>query len=192
MITSHVALKEWAVVVEALASGDHLLLLRKGGIQDPKGIFQLEHREFLLYPTLEHQEQGMVRSPFRERFQQAFAEPADLTQVPFRVYGGVAFCGQVRSASQLAGLEKYHIWTPEFLEERMKYRPQAPTLLVLVRAYRLSLPMLRPVKPEHAGCKSWVKLDEPVPVEGAQPVVENRRFREVLEEVAARVDMAAL
>ena len=188
MIASAVALKEWAVVVEALADGDQLLLIRKGGIRDPKGAFQLEQREFLFYPTLEHQEKEMIRAPFRERFQKTFAAPADSTQVPFRIYGGVAFCGEVRKPSQLAGLEKYHIWTPEFLEERMKYRPQSPTLVVLVRTFRLSLPILsRPVKPEYAGCKSWVKLADPVPVEGAEPVVENRRFRQALEDVTARL-----
>ncbi len=187
MLTCGVALKEWAVVVEGLASGDQLLLVRKGGIRDPKGAFQLEQREFLLYPTQEHQQQKMIRSPFRERFQETFAEPADAEHIPFRLYAGVAFCGEVHKPSQLAGLEKYHIWTPEFLEERMKYRPQSPTLVVMVRAFRLSLPIQRLVKPEYAGCKSWLKLAEPVPVEGAEPVVENRRFRQALEDVASRL-----
>ncbi len=187
MIASAVALKEWAVVVEGLASGDQLLLIRKGGIRDPKGVFQLEQREFLFYPTWEHQEQEMIRSPFRDRFQKTFAEPADSTQVPFRIYGGVAFCGEVRTPSQLAGLEKYHIWTPDFLEKRMIYHPQSPTLVVLVRVFRLSLPIQRPAKPEYAGCKSWVKLEEPVPVDGAEPVVENRRFRQALEDISARL-----
>ena len=174
-------------MVEGLASGDQLLLIRKGGIRDPKGVFQLEQREFLFYPTLEHQEEKMIRSPFRERLQKTFAAPADSTQVPFRIYGGVVLCGEVRTPSQLAGLEKYHIWTPEFLEKRMKYQPQSPMLVVLVRAFRLSLPIQRPVKPDYAGCKSWVKLEEPVPVEGAQPVVENRRFRQALEDIASHL-----
>lgn len=187
MITSDVALKEWAVVVEGLASGDQLLLIRKGGIRDPKGAFQLEHREFLLYPTSEHQKKEFVRPPFQEKFVESFAEPADPQSISFSLYAGVAFCGEVRTPSQLAGLEKYHLWTPEFLEERMEYRPQSPTLVVLVRAFRLSLPIQRPVKPEYAGCKSWVNLAEPVPVEGAEPVVENRRFRQALEDVAARL-----
>ncbi len=185
MIASSVALKEWSVVVEALGTGDQLLLVRKGGIQDPKGAFQLEHREFLFYPTREHQRAEAIRPDFRDRFQKAFTQLDDPQEVTFAVYGGVAFCAEIRDPAQLAGLEKYHIWTPEFFKERMSYRPQSPTLVVLLRAYRLKPPVRHPVEPEYAGCKSWVNLGLPVSVEGAEPVVDNRRFRQILEEAAS-------
>lgn len=186
-LTSSIALKEWAVVVEALAGGEQLLLVRKGGIRDPKGAFHLQHREFLLYPTWEHQAKAPdqnIRPEFRQRFQKLLAPPADPTSVPLRVYGGVAFCGEIRDPAQMAGLEKYHLWTPGFFEERMRYRPSAPTLVVVLRAYTLPRPVAHPVKPEYAGCKSWVPLAEPIPVEGALPVVENRRFRQALKEIS--------
>ena len=72
-------------------------------------------------------------------------------------------------------------------EERMKYRPQEPTLVVVLRAYLLKEPIRHPVKPEYAGCKSWVPLGEELPVGEAAPVVENRRFRAALEEIAAHL-----
>ncbi len=186
MTTSDIALKEWAIVVEALASGEQLILVRKGGIRDPKGSFQLEHREFLLYPTLEHQNEEAVRPEFRKRLA-SLSQRAGSSAVPLKVYGGVAFCGQMRDPARLAELTSYHVWTPEFFEQRIKYRPQAPTLVVVLRAYLLSKEVLHPVKPEYAGCKSWVPLSEPVPLEGAQPIVDNRRFREALEKITARL-----
>ncbi len=185
MTKSGVALKEWAAVVESLARGEHLILVRKGGIRDPKGCFSLQHREFFLYPTWEHQSENLSR--IRPEFQNRLEPPPEPATVPLSVYAGVAFCGQIRNPKQLEGLEKYHIWTPVFFEERMKYRPQDPTLVVILRAYRLRKPILRSVKPEYAGCISWVPLGEELAVEDPEPVVENRQFRAALEEIAAHL-----
>jgi hypothetical protein len=49
------AFKEWAVICRALAQGRQRVILRKGGIVEPGGQFQLAHREFLLMPTFLHQ-----------------------------------------------------------------------------------------------------------------------------------------
>lgn len=186
-MNSDIALKEWTVVVQALESGRQLLLLRKGGIRDPRGAFQLEHREFLLYPTAEHQEEQFIQPECRGLFPvKANAGSAD--RVEFRVYAGVALVQEIRNLKILTGLEEYHLWTPEFLEKRMSYRPRSPLLAVVVRAYRLPKPVFKNVRPEYAGCKSWVTLAEPVSLEGAEPVVENRRFRSDLEKIAAGLE----
>ena len=191
MITSDVALKEWAVVAEALGAGEQLLLLRKGGIRDPKGAFQLEHREFLLYPTWEHQSEHpetRVRPEFRECYKKLFTPPSSIQGIPIKVYAGVAYCAPVQDPQRFAGLEKYHIWTPEFIQERMKYRPQSPMLAVVLRAYQLKKEILHPVRPEYAGCKSWVPLSPPLPIGEAVPVVDNQRFRKALEEISGRLE----
>ena len=56
--TSRTALKEWAVACEALGRGEQVLLLRKGGISEEGREFRIEHPEFLLFPTFEHQRTG--------------------------------------------------------------------------------------------------------------------------------------
>ena len=188
MITSNIALKEWSIVVEALGSGEQLLLVRKGGIRDPKGAFQLKHREFLMYPTFEHQHEEAIRPEFRERFRRAAALAEPVQQVPLQVYAGVALCAEIRDPEKLQGLERYHIWQPEFFVDRMRYRPQEPTLVVVVRAYRLKEPINLPVKAEYDGCKSWVPLETSFPVEGAEPVMENQRFRKALNEMSSRLE----
>ena len=183
-MVSNIALKEWSAVVEALAAGRQLLLLRKGGIRDPKGAFELEHREFLLYPTWEHQDPKHLQPQYRKLIR---PEPAPSAPVEFRVYAGVALTHEIRDPAVLESLEAYHIWTPQFIAQRMSYRPQAPTLLAVVRTYRLKKPVSRPVREEYAGCKSWVPLDEPVDLEGAEPVADNRAFRVALEKIAGTV-----
>lgn len=188
-MVSDVALKEWAIVVEAMALGKQLLLVRKGGIRDPRGGFELKHREFLLYPTLEHQKEDQVRPEFRELFQRSKeAASPQPGKVRFSLYGGVAASIEVKELSRLAGLEKHHVWAPAFFEERTRYRPQAPFQVLVVRPYRLHAPVLHSVRPEEAGCRSWVPLAEPVSLERAEPLHDNQKFRAALEEIHSKLE----
>lgn len=185
MITSSVALKEWSVVVEALACGRQLLIVRKGGIREEEGNFSFQHREFLLYPTTEHQKKEWIRPEFLPLWDDTPAPEAG--SVLFQIYAGIAYTQLVRTANALEGLERYHIWTPDFFTSRMRYRPESPAVVALLRVYRLKSSLRHPVFPEYAGCKSWVPLKEAVSLEGAHPVVDNRRFRAALQEVSDRL-----
>ena len=187
-MTSQVALKEWAVVVAAIAQGKQCLLLRKGGIADPDETFRLEHREFFLFPTFEHQKRSQVRPEFHGLFDEVVAHPPAAGQVTFPLYVGVAGHWRVAAAEPLTGLDSLHIWTPEFFRERLAYKPEIPTVAVLIRAYQLPKPPTLPNRPEYAGCRSWVPLAEPQPIEGAIPVIENRKFRQLLEEASAHFE----
>ena len=64
-----VALKEWATVCRALESGRQIILLRKGGIYEAAGEFEVEHREFLLFPTYVHQNLKMLKPSEHEGFE---------------------------------------------------------------------------------------------------------------------------
>lgn len=191
MLTTEIALKEWAVVVEALASGRQLLLVRKGGIRDERGTFQLQHREFLLYPTAEHQGEEWIRPECLGDLKKAFRPPRG-DQIVFKAYAGVAYTVPLQDPRILERLAEYHIWRPEFFEVRMQYQPGKPTLVMALRVYRLAKPISHPVLPAYAGCKSWVKLQQAIPVEGAVPVVENRRFRQALQEISGCLDAGAV
>ncbi len=186
-MTCAVALKEWQIVVDALAAGEQLLLLRKGGIRDRRGTFQPEHREFLLYPTLEHQHPEMIRPEFRGRMKTPGGDSQGSPCVILKVYAGVALGLPVSDVKSLAGLEGYHVWTSEFLTQRMSYKPQLPLWAMVIRAYRLKRPVSHPAHPDYAGCKSWVPLTAPIPVEGIQPVVDNQKFRQALEKIHAQL-----
>ncbi|OGX41509.1 MAG: hypothetical protein A3C53_05080 [Omnitrophica WOR_2 bacterium RIFCSPHIGHO2_02_FULL_68_15] len=184
VMTSQVALKEWAVVVEAIGRGTQTLLLRKGGVADPDETFQLEHREFFLFPTFEHQKQEQIRAEFHPVFDAVVQRPPPAGHVILPLYAGVAGHWRVESPDDLRGLEQLHIWTPEFLAMRLAYKPEIPTLAVLVRAYRLPKPPMTANIPGYAGCRSWVPLEAALPVEGAVPVVENQVFRATLQHVS--------
>jgi len=80
-----IAFKEWAVTVRALAEGEQLVTLRKGGIREPDKHFALEHERFFLYPTFDHQRCDLVRRTSRscdERWRRACGPTARRRRTP--------------------------------------------------------------------------------------------------------------
>ena len=76
----------------------------------------------------------------------------------------------VDSHETLALLEPFHVWKPETIRKRFEYR--RPGLWVLgVRVYRREEPWTVDPTPEQLGCKSWVRLETPIPTEGLRPVL---------------------
>ncbi len=71
---SAAALKEWAVVEEAMAAGAVSLLLRKGGIHERRGDFTAEHRAFWIFPTGWHENRPDL-APHLHPFLDAVAPP---------------------------------------------------------------------------------------------------------------------
>src|SRR5258708_6249199 len=73
-----IALKEWATVCAAFETGRQMLLLRKGGIYESGGAFELENREFLLFPTYLHQNLNMLKPEAHGTFEPKTAEPEQI------------------------------------------------------------------------------------------------------------------
>ena len=69
-----VAFKEWAVTVRALAEGEQLITLRKGGIREENKHFEIEHDRFFLYPTFDHQRNDLVRQSHLPELARALEE----------------------------------------------------------------------------------------------------------------------
>ncbi len=96
-LSLQVALKEWDVVCKALCAGKQHVLLRKGGIHEAAGEFELEHDKFLLFPTFVHQQASGLKPPFRQEVSALKTEP-DTVDIPgwaqvqkiFRVPGRTA------------------------------------------------------------------------------------------------------
>ena len=180
------ALKEWAVVIEALARGEQLFLLRKGGIAEGKQGFELKYPEFLFFPTLEHQHAGLVRPKYHTLLDGLKPQRDDTLDLAYwsRVSDIVP---APRSIEQMRLLEQHHIWTDGFIEKRYQYRPDLPLYLVIVQLHRLAQPVSIPIDPRYAGCRSWVDLAEDVGVEPTHPVLPDARFEEARERLLTRL-----
>jgi len=102
-----VALKEWAVVCQALGSGRQIMLLRKGGIYEAAGEFELENREFLLFPTYLHQNAQMLKPEAQGGVEKRDAEPGEVT---LSAAGIVTDIVQLQSREQIQQIDDEHVW----------------------------------------------------------------------------------
>ncbi|HEV3163943.1 MAG TPA: DUF1802 family protein [Isosphaeraceae bacterium] len=179
--TCSIAFKEWSGVCQALASGLQAIILRKGGIAEENGRFVPEHPVFWLYPTHLHESQQGLRES------EATAAPGAADHVPIEALCFVQEVLFVDRPDALAALSELHVWTEETVLKRFHYR--SPGIWVLgVRVWRRDEPLLLPVMPEHAGCKSWVPLEQPLPTAGLKPVLSDAEFAVRMERLRAVMD----
>lgn len=173
--TNHIAFKEWAVICAALAEGRQSLILRKGGIHEGTDGFQIEHREFWLFPTYLHQDaDGVIEDarPLLERVQRDQPAPEFVRIAQYVVVDEVI---EVRDPIVLPSLCGLHIWSDRTVEQRFHYK--RPGLFVLpVRVYGLPQPIELPNSEYFAGCRSWIELPSDLPTAGAEPVLNDGEF----------------
>ena len=185
------ALKEWAVICQALAEGRQAILLRKGGIAEDAGDFQIEHTRFWLYPTYVHQQRAGIRPEAVPLLEQVEIErpPAGVVRLThFAEIGGVY---RVRSLTLALMLAHLHLWSEETVRSRFAYRH--PGLYVLpVRVFRAAAAVDLPVTPTYEGCRSWVELERDLPTEGAQPVLSDADSRDVQRSLDLLLNPTAL
>ncbi|HSZ57020.1 MAG TPA: DUF1802 family protein [Tepidisphaeraceae bacterium] len=168
-----IALKEWASVCSAMESGRQMILLRKGGIYEAAGEFELENSQFLLFPTYLHQSTKMLKAEAHGGVRPVESEPG---QIQLSAAGAVTDIVRLRSRAQMDAIEDEHVWTGPLIDMRFHYKPANPLYLLLVRVYRLASPLMVANTPAYAGCKSWVPLDQPVATTGAVSVLDDARY----------------
>ena len=182
-----IAFKEWAVVVDALGRGDQIIILRKGGIGEGRSGFQIEHNRFLLFPTLFHQQRDAVIPTAQARYD-ALAPMLSPNVVRLESFAEVVDWKLLDSRDTALRLRGQHIWRDDVIRERFDWGKSKNIYAVAVRMFRLPLPVELPMRTEYGGCKSWVELEVPVSVEGAQPVLTEREFAEKLARFHAAIE----
>lgn len=166
------ALKEWAVLVEAMARGDIVAMVRKGGIREQRKGFSVRHDRFLMYPTYFHEKAHELAPRFREHLAAAHARrPAEGT-VRVAHLAEVAAVWSVASLDALRAIHGEHGLDWSAVESRFVYRGRPGVQVVAVRLLRLPREIELPEARRYGGCVSWVELDDAVPVDGAAPVLD--------------------
>jgi hypothetical protein len=190
-VSPEFALKEWAVVCELLAAGEICLLPRKGGIREfgGPGVFELEHENFLLFPTREHEKLERIKPEFLKSPVKSGDECAvDSDTLELVAFAKAERIWKVPSREAFDRLEDLHPWLPPAIDMRFDYKPENPLYLVALRVRRLRESKIIPHRAEYRGCRSWVPLlpeDRP-DAAGAVPTMDDAAFANVL----ARVDAA--
>src|SRR3954468_14624728 len=171
-----IAFKEWAVTVRALAEGEQLITLRKGGIRETDKHFRLEHDRFFLYPTFDQQRSDLVRESHRPELSRALEEgvwgdgeppPNALIddvgldapdRVRIRAWAEVAASYLITDRRCVDALAPYYVWTTDYAEKRLHWKPRHPLHVILLRTYRIPRPVTVKVRSEYGGCRSWVEI----------------------------------
>lgn len=174
--TERTALKEWAVLVEAMGRGDLIAMVRKGGIRERRAGFDVRHDRFLLYPTFFHEKVDELAERFRLSLEHAHADRAPDGLLQLRVVANVAAVWRVTDLERLRGIHAEHGLTWGAVESRFRYRDDPLVHVVAVRVARLPAPVTLPEIRRYAGCVSWVKLDDDVLVHLAEPVIDDVSF----------------
>jgi hypothetical protein len=197
-----IAFKEWAVTVRALAEGEQLLTLRKGGIREPDKHFTLEYDQFFLYPTFDHQRSDLVRASHQPELARALeegvwsdGEPSpnvfqtdrEISQpdrVRIRAWAEVAAHYTITDRRAVDALAPFYVWTTDYAEKRLAWKRRHPLHVILLRTYRIPRPVTVKVRDEYGGCRSWLELTRDLPFEGT-PVLSDEEFERASEEIAA-------
>lgn len=178
------ALKEWAIAVEALLAGELILLIRKGGIHEGKAAFTAPSDRFFLFPTHEHQQAPLLRSPYRERL-----TPQPVPQVgdPVSIQGWAHVTHQIPLAATVdpKALRPFHIWTDAWLQERLAWKPERPAYCLLLQAHRFNVPLELPYQKQYGGCRSWVTIDGPTALPDSVPVMPETVYQEMAQRIAS-------
>ncbi|HET6230573.1 MAG TPA: DUF1802 family protein [Longimicrobiaceae bacterium] len=179
------ALKEWAAVERALADGRTALLIRKGGIHEKRGGFEVEHREFWLFPTGFHQNADELADDFRGLA--GLPVPPSRDEVRLGVYAVVEEAFRVESLDALERLKGLHPLAPETIRSRFAYRNKPYLHALVLRAHVLPEPHVVPNTLDYEGCISWVQMDAELPTATARPAMLDAEFARTRAQILDRL-----
>jgi hypothetical protein len=183
-----IALKEWAVVQRSLLEGHQIVLLRKGGIVEETGDFDLRAPSFLLFPTYEHQTERMgdVQPCFAKWLEEEEEGKPESGSLRIEAAATVTDVVRLDNREPLRRLAPTHIWSQQFIDGRFDWEPYKPVFVLLLRAYRLERPWTVELRREYGGCRSWIALAEEVSTANAVPAIADE-FYERRRELTLRV-----
>ena len=178
------ALKEWAIAVDALSAGQTIVLLRKGGIREKQ--FQVKHPLVWLYPTYEHQKPQLLKPEYASQVVAVESgwHPATVT---IQSCAAITEVLPIASKSQVEALQPYHIWNQQMVEERLKWKPQQPLVVLLLKVYRLESARIINYSDTYGGCKSWIDLSEPIESERLNPVLPEQEYQKQVAEIKTAI-----
>jgi len=155
----NIGFKEWTLVCDALGRGEQSIIIRKGGIAEGRAGFRFQHDEFLLFPTLFHEQVAKLKLPAETPLPAMRADG----QHEIKYRARVEWTRDVSDLAVVQRLAPFHCWQDAEIEKRFRYEEEKgkPGVSVaLVRIEKLSAPFIFPDSPKYGGCRSWIQLPE--------------------------------
>ena len=92
---------------------------------------------------------------------------------------------------QVDALAPHYIWTTDYAQSRLRWKPMLPLSALLLRVFRLSAPVTAPWQPEYGGCTSWVEVLSDIPLGRLEPALSDAEFRARAEAVRGSLGLVA-
>ena len=184
------ALKEWAVLCDALARGEIVAMVRKGGIREQRAGFSVRHDRFLLYPTYFHEKAAELQPRFAARVATSMERRPTEGVIRVAHVAEVVAVWHVRELERLRAIESEHGLAWPAVVSRFEYRGKPEVRVVAVRVRELPRVHEVPETRRYQGCVSWVELDEGIDVTGARAVTGDDVLRQRLERMEERLGEA--
>lgn len=178
------AFKEWTLVCDALGCGAQSIILRKGGIAEGRAGFRFQHEDFLLFPTLFHEQAAKLKVPAGTVLPAARADGRH----EVRLHCHVEWTRDIADWPAVQRLAPQHLWQESEIEKRFRQDDKQMVSLAFVRVSRLSEPFLFPDSPRYGGCRSWIQLPELPAGTVLVPVLSEPAHREAESRVKALLD----
>ena len=146
--------KEWTLICDALGRGGQSIILRKGGIAEGRAGFRFEHPEFLLLPTLFHEQAAKLRVPAET----PLPAPRADGRLEIKFAARVEWTRDIADWPKVQALAPFHLWQNFEVEKRFRQDEKQMVSLAFVRVRRLSEPFVFDDSPRCGGCRSWVEV----------------------------------
>ena len=151
------AFKEWTLICSALAAGTQSIIIRKGGIAEGREGFRFKHADFLLFPTLFHEQVSKLRLPADT----PLPAPAPDGHHEIKLAAHVEWTVDVKDWATVQALAPYHLWAEPEMDKRFRQDDEPGVSVAFVRVSHLSPAHTFPDAPQYGGCRSWIEVPEP-------------------------------
>jgi hypothetical protein len=172
------AFKEWHVIVEALGAGEQILILRKGGIAEDRGGFQVKAGKFWLFPTHFHEQLAKTKPAAKKFFDPL---PRETGRVQIHYWAEVVRQAFLSDWAAVAQLDAFHLWSEATVRERFNWAKPPGLHAFAVRVHQLGQPVRLGLTPEMGGCKSWIDVPADCSAPASLPVLDEAAFSKKLE-----------
>jgi hypothetical protein len=167
------ALKEWAVLVDAMKRGELVAMVRKGGIREQRAGFSVRHDRFLFYPTFFHEKVNELAPRYAASLETSHANKPETGTIRIDAIADVVGVWQVSDLESLRAIEGEHGLSWSAVESRFHYKNKPGVQVVAVRVSTLAESVVVPEIRRYLGCVSWVQLDDGIDVSNVNPVLDD-------------------
>jgi hypothetical protein len=132
-----------------------------------------------LYSSYEHQRAHLLKPDWRARLDKIVGHAPPVRTLRVDAWADIVAAATVGRPEELGPLDGELIWTREYAEQRLHWKPKHPLWVLALRVYRLDAPLVVPWREEYRGCTSWVDLADLPPdptVLPATPALDDAEF----------------